>query len=409
MRRRGSVLLFAAISVALHLAWVVWMPAGQRPSPAEMHWVEMTFEAPTVLGAPAGEPEGMARPSIANEPPVSEHASTRAPTHPQPPTAQPSEPQPAAQQVLAMRPRASLPTPAPKRPRQPADPVQLDLAKPAELALQPAAAEPNQAPEAVAATAPSGTAKPLAILPRSAALSLEAFAQGSSLRCGERASASENSCAPTQAETGQAAQAALMRDLNAVASHVPHLQKREPPVLKRRSDGSYAYEGGVFQALVRPDGKVEFRDTSVRAELRPSWVPFVVIADINDLVERDVLSRELYSAEKQWLLDETRELRGKLASESRRRELQDANRALERTLRGILDDPALSVAQKHEAMFLVWQDCGEDAQAQAHRRAVDSFVRRYMPDLSALAFRSEELERFNNSRPGLQRFDPYHI
>jgi hypothetical protein len=236
---------------------------------------------------------------------------------------------------------------------------------------------------------------------------LDAFAQASALRCGARAAEGLNDCEPSEAQTGQAAQAALSRDLNAVASHVPHLQKREPPVLKRRSDGSYAYEGGVFQAVVRPDGKVEFRDTSIRAELRPSWVPFVVVADLNDLVEHEVLDRELYSAEKQWLLNETRELREKLAGEARRRERLEANRELERTLRGIVDDPALTVAQKHEAIFLIWQDCGEDADAQAHRRAVDNFVRRYLPQGSALAFHSDELDRMNSTRPTLQPFQPY--
>jgi hypothetical protein len=159
--------------------------------------------------------------------------------------------------------------------------------------------------------------------------------------------------------------------------------------------------------VVRPDGKVEFRDTSIRPELRPSFIPFVVVADLNDVVERDVLGRELYSAEKQWLLDETRELREKLATDARRRELLDANRALERTLHGILDDQALSVAQKHEAVFLLWQDCGEDAEAQAHRRAVDSFVKRYMPKDSALGFGATELARFNSARVKLQRFEPY--
>lgn len=371
MRRHGSVLLFAAISLALHLAWVTWMPEPQRPAPAETHWVELSFEE----AAPA-------------QPPPAEAAPT-----PELATAQ--------VEVAKVQPRERT---QPSRPK----PSARAPAESAAAETPPTAAEPAGAPLAQAApAAQSGAVKPLALLPRAAALSLDGVARSSALRCAERATAGQNDCEPTQAQTGQAAQAALTRDLNGVASHVPHLQPREHPVLKRRSDGSYSYESGVFQAVVRPDGKVEFRDTSIRSELRASWVPLVVVADLNDVVERDVLGRELYSAEKQWLLDETRELRERLAGEARRRELLDANRALERTLRGILDDRALSVAQKHESVLLIWQDCGEDADAQAHRRAVDRFVQRYMAQGSALGFLADEIERFNAGRPGLQRFEPY--
>jgi hypothetical protein len=368
-----SVSFFAVISLALHLAWVAWMPEAPRAIPVASHWVEMSFEMPAEAPAPPAPAALQVEPQqVAAMPmqPNAERAQKRKLAQPSKVELQPLQPQP-----------------------------------PAEPALQPAPTQPLAEAEP-AATNSSGAVKPLALSPRSAALSFEALGQATALRCAERTQG-QNDCAPTQAETGRAAQAALTRDLNAVASSVPHLRAREHPVLRRRSDGSYAYEGGVFQAVVRPDGKVEFRDTSIRAELRPSLIPFVVIADLNDVVERDVLDRELYSAEKQWLMDETRELREQLASESRRRELLDANRALERTLRGILDDNALSAAQKHESLFLLWQDCGEDAQAQAHRRAVDSFVRRYMPQGSALGFRDQELEHFNTARAGLQKFEPY--
>jgi hypothetical protein len=185
------------------------------------------------------------------------------------------------------------------------------------------------------------------------------------------------------------------------------LRAREHPKLKRRSDGSYAYDGHVFQAVVRSDGNVEFRDNAIEGELRVSPVPFVFTADLNDLVERHVLGRELYSAEKQWLLEETRELRNQLAGEYRRREQQGANRELERVLQSLLDDSKLSLTKKHEAIFLLWQDCGEDAQAASHRKVVDSFVRRYMPKGSALGFLADELEHFNASRGRLQKFEPY--
>jgi hypothetical protein len=246
--------------------------------------------------------------------------------------------------------------------------------------------------------------------PRAAALSVGAFTQGPALRCAAPAGAGQalgQSDCPETDDHGAAAQAALARDLKAVAKHVPHLEAREAPELHRRSDGSYAYDGHVFQALVRPDGQVEFADNATTAQLSLSFTPVKVVADLNDLAERHILGRELYSAEKHWFLEQTRELRTQLAAEFRRRELLQANRALERTLQEVLGDRTSSTAQKHDAVFLIWQDCGEDAQERAHRQAVEAFVRRYMPQGSELGFRSEELQKLNASRGGMQPFEPY--
>src|ERR1700712_842959 len=60
MRRSGSVLLFAVISLGLHLAWVVWMPAGERVVRPDVPWVEVSFEE-----AAAPEPAASAEPRVA--------------------------------------------------------------------------------------------------------------------------------------------------------------------------------------------------------------------------------------------------------------------------------------------------------------------------------------------------------
>lgn len=381
MRRSGSVLLFAAISLALHLAWVVLMPEGQSAIQPATHWVEVSFDS-----EPAAALQGAVA-STAEEPSLPEQPV--APSAPQPKAA-PAEPRNKEQRVK-------------KEPHSLSELMELAAAEPSAPA-QPA--EPSQ-PTAAEASLPAQPVKtqPLAILPRSAALSLDAFAGVSSLRCANRAAQGQSDCARNEAEIGQATQAALTRELNAAASSVAHLKAREHPTLKRRSDGSYSYEGGVFHATIRPDGNVEFRDTAVGGELKISPVPFVYTADLNDLVEKHVLGRELYSAEKQWLVEETRTLRDQLASEFRRREQQGANREFERVLRSVLDDATLSVAKKHETIFLLWQDCGEDS--YEHRQAVVRFVKRYLPKGSTLGFLAEELEQLNIKRDRLQRFEPY--
>jgi hypothetical protein len=389
MRRTGSVLFFAAVSLALHLAWVVLMPEGQSAIQPATHWVEVSFES-----EPAASLQGAIAASTAEEPSLPEQPV--APSAPQPKAA-PAEPRTKEQRAKAdphphnsqaMELAAAEPS-APARPTEPSQPT-------AETNAPAQPVEPSPV-----------TTKPLSILPRAAALSLDAFAGTSSLRCGNRPAQGQNDCARSEAEIGQATQAALTRDLAAVANSFAHLKAREHPKLKRRSDGSYTYEGGVFQATVRPDGNVEFRDTAIGGELKLSPVPFVYTADLNDLVEKHVLGHELYSAEKQWLIEETRELRDQLASEYRRREQQGANRELEQVLRSVLDNEKLTLAKKHEAIFLLWQDCGEDGQAEAHRQAVKRFVRRYMPKGSAVGFLADELEHFNTSRGQLQRFEPY--
>lgn len=386
MRRTGSVLLFAAISLALHLAWVVLMPAGQETTQPATHWVEVSFES-----EPAASLQGAVAAISVEEPSLPEQQVA-----PQPKVA-PAEP----------RKKEKLAKPAEARPQTQAMELAAAESSAAEPS-QPSAAEPAQPaePSQLAAAEPAAIkVKPLAILPRAAALSLDGFAPASELRCGNRATQGQSDCAPSEAEIGQAAQAALTRDLSAAAHNVAHLKAREHPKLKRRSDGSYAYEGGAFQATIRPDGDVEFRDTAIRGEIKISPAPLLYNADLNDLVEKHMLGRELYSAEKQWLINETKALRDQLAGEFRRREQQGANRELERVLREVLDDEKLTLAKKHEAIFLLWQDCGEEA--HQHREAVVRFVRRYLPKGSALSFLVDEIQRLNSSRKGLPKFQPY--
>ncbi|HYJ08862.1 MAG TPA: hypothetical protein VEX18_07625, partial [Polyangiaceae bacterium] len=278
MRRTGSILFFAAVSLALHLAWVVLMPEGQSAIQPATHWVEVSFES-----EPAASLPGAVAASTAEEPSLPEQPVP--PSAPQPKAA-PAEPRNKEQRAKAEpHPHRQAMELAAAEPSAPARPVETS---------QPTAAE-TSAPAQPVEPSPVIT-KPLSILPRSAALSLDAFAGPSSLRCGNRPAQGQNDCAHSEAEIGQATQAALTRELAAVANSAAHLKAREHPKLKRRSDGSYAYEGGVFQATVRPDGNVEFRDTAIGGELKISPVPFVYTADLNDLVEKHVLGHELYSA-----------------------------------------------------------------------------------------------------------------
>lgn len=407
MRRLGPAAWFALLSLGLHLVWFAWLPATQLLSrAAEPIWMEVSYEASP---SPAHEPTATSTAaSEAGATPASLIADRAAPTAVES-AAKPATTVSRAQ--VTSQPNRAVVASA----RRPAEPSA------AERTAAPTAAAPDAVPRAQSArpsppqlsasdTSPPPTAaSPPQLLPklsaRAAAISLEAEAPA--LRCSARRDAPEPAdCGEGRSDT-EAAQAALSADLRAVARTVPHLSPRDRPELRARSDGSYTYEGHVFHARVRPDGQVEFNDQVTEVQLRASFAFFKVIADVNDIVEKHALGRELYSAEKQWFLEQTRELRDRLAQRYRERELQQARRALERTLQDVLADASLSVAQKHSAVFVLWQDCGEDEQAEQRRRAVEAFVRRNMPRGSALEFRASELDRLNTGRAGLRPFQPY--
>jgi hypothetical protein len=276
------------------------------------------------------------------------------------------------------------------------------VAQPSAEPAQVEVAQPSAEPARVAVATPPV----LNLSARAAALTLNSAVRDlPAARCSaERAAQSPATCAASEEA---AAQATLDRNLQAAASNIPHLKAREKPVLKPRSDGSYDYDGHVYRARVLRDGQVEFADNGTQAELRPSLIPFKVTGDISDLVERHVLGKELYSAEKLWFLDQTRELRDKLATAYRLEEAARARRELEKQLQRILEDRALDAAQKHGALFALWQDCGDDGQAEATRRQVESFVQRFMPRGSDLGFTQDELDRMNAQRAGMRQFRPY--
>jgi len=373
-------LLFSLVSVALHLLWARFMPSGESaeqtalPSLVELELAAAPERATAATPEAPQEPAAAAPSAPATPARTASKPAPRSPRVPAPATLEaPSsaEPQPAAVEVASA-------APAP----QPAAPEQVAVAKPpAKLDLSARAA--------ALTLSPSSSDLPAA-------------------RCStDRSSPAADSCKPSDIEAH--AQAELSRHMRAAASNVPHLTAREKPKLQPRSDGSYDFDGHVFHARVMRDGQVEFADSGTTAEIRPSLIPFKATGDLADLVEKHILGKELYSAEKLWFLDQTRELREKLATAHRLEEAARARRELEKELQRILSDGALAVTQKHAAVFALWQDCGDDAQAEATRRQVEAFVQRFMPRGGPLGFEPGELDAFNLQRAGMRQFRPYGL
>jgi hypothetical protein len=367
---RSGLALFAVASVLLHLALWLRMPE-RRELPSHTlaaPQIEFSVIAPNPLPAPAdAKAESPAPPPISTTPPA---RSKRHESHPQP--------------LAASAP--AMPASAPTLP----------------ASVAPAAVANAVAPNSTApSSAPAAPSHPAAIdiSPRTAANTLANSLEAGHV-CNPRSLAAADRCEPHV--EGPSAQEQLTRSLEQSAHTLAHLTKREAPQLQREADGGYRFRGPVFSARIGIDGQVAFEDKpGVQLGSGGGSLGF----DLNDAVE-SLMKHQLYSAEKRWFLDQTAAIREQLADAFRIAELARAKRYLDQALERIAagsDD----AAHKHAAVFALWQDCGDDADAANVRRVVEAFVRRRMPEDSALGFDAAELGRLNADRSGMRRFDPY--
>ena len=364
-----------AASLLLHLAWIL---SATRPpaSPAERtshEPIELTIE--TSRSAPAAAHPKLSKP-------------------PQQPTPEPRARAPRTRPD----PHESAARPTP---REHSAEAANEVRVPQPTADQ-RAARPN-GPSDARPAAP--TDQRLDLTPRAAAASLEvAQASDHGRLCTPRGKTAAERCEDELSlPPAQGVQDELNRSLRASAKFHDYLTKREPPALKRASDGSYSFTGLVFHAQIAPDGQVTFADAPV---VRSGPIPIAGGFDISDAVEKYLLGKEIYSAEKRWFLDQTAELREQLAAAGRASEDARAKREVERALERIVDS-AQSPREKRDAVFALWEDCGDDADSAAIRRVVEDFVRRRMPQASDLGFSPNELQEKNRTRPPHFRFDPY--
>jgi hypothetical protein len=196
----------------------------------------------------------------------------------------------------------------------------------------------------------------------------------------------------------------LQQSLDDAATRIPHLAQRPPPALKRDANGDYHYDGKVFTALIRRDGSVAFSD---RAVVQAAPIPIAGSFDLTDAVEKHVLGKELYPAEKRWFLHHTAELRRTLSDDAQAARLAQGSLHLRGRLHAIVDDRRLSDASKRERVFELWDDCAPDGIGERAQEIVEQFIRDRMPPGSSLAYDSAELARFNRGRASLRAFDPY--
>ncbi|MFW6087994.1 MAG: hypothetical protein ACODAG_12365, partial [Myxococcota bacterium] len=197
---------------------------------------------------------------------------------------------------------------------------------------------------------------------------------------------------------------ALSESLREEANAKPWITRRKPD-LERGPDGTFRYDGHVFDAKIQPDGTVRFADgTEQKRELGKGSMASGRFDLGNALMRRR--GEDPHAAERAWFLRETKELRERLARKHREEEVGQGLTGLRRRLWRIWDgsEPA---RERRRRLFGMWDECSEDEVGGAARDAVVGFVRKHLPSGSPDAFSADELRRLNEQRQSRARFEPY--
>lgn len=177
--------------------------------------------------------------------------------------------------------------------------------------------------------------------------------------------------------------------------------------------GSTAAIGRVGRdTLVRSEGGEEYRDKSgLESSLKPGKdakpVPTFGIG-FRDSPVANLLGGAAHASERRSFLERTRALRELLYERAVRVALERASEHLKMQLRPIaseLDGGDPKVA--HTRLFALWDECSEDEVGMQARRRIAAFIRESCPEGSAQAFTPDELSTLNQRRASRQPFAPY--
>ena len=176
------------------------------------------------------------------------------------------------------------------------------------------------------------------------------------------------------------------------------------PRLVRRPDGSQVYTGHAFTATIRADGSVDFADRgAVDAEgmIRGEPMRF----DMTDMAMRSA-GQDPYSAEREWFMEETEDVRVALEVAEAERLQADALHRVPGRL-ALMWSRSTPASIRRRAIFRMWDECDEQGDGATVRAHVIAFVREAIPELSEEAFTVEELRRWNAERESEAPFEPY--
>ncbi|MCC6875183.1 MAG: hypothetical protein IT378_12825 [Sandaracinaceae bacterium] len=199
--------------------------------------------------------------------------------------------------------------------------------------------------------------------------------------------------------------ARLGQGLRAQAMAKQHISRPARPELSRRPDGSYAYAGHRFEAVIQPDGRVQFND---RPGISTNGFSTSGSFDLTDAIMGSA-GQDPHRAERDWFMRHTEELRDRLEAEHRERTMQASLQTLRGRLARVWASESRSYEARRRRIFDMYNDCDDGGDGEGARRAILSFIRTTLPRGSPNAYTVEEIERFNalRARESRPRFEPY--
>lgn len=217
---------------------------------------------------------------------------------------------------------------------------------------------------------------------------------------------------------------------------------RSGPEVTRLKDGRLRYRHPSFTATVRRDGTVRFSDKLLgwnwpKEKGPPSPHPGYVVEvmpdgsvpfnprflsnhsgqgggsfDLYTLIQK-ARGKTVNAGDKLRFLDRTRSFRLAMRRRWKLKVQKGYLTRLSPRLAALWRLETLTFAQKRRLMFLLWDECLEQDGTRTGRLAAEAreiiltFIRRYLPRGSPLAYTRAELARLNRQRESRHPFDPY--
>ncbi len=177
--------------------------------------------------------------------------------------------------------------------------------------------------------------------------------------------------------------------------------QRTRAALRRRGDGSYAYQGHAFTATITPDGEVRFSDRGgVEVDPAAGSARF----DLSDALMR-ANGQDPYAAERQWFMDQTEDLRVGLEDAALARRRSEGLRRIRGRLSALWNRTETPASERKRQIFAVWAEMAEGEEGAAGRREVLEWIAESLPRGDLDAYTASELAMLNRGR--ILRFSPY--
>jgi hypothetical protein len=168
--------------------------------------------------------------------------------------------------------------------------------------------------------------------------------------------------------------------------------------------GGFRAETRNFIAHIKPDGALEFENRFPIGFNKGGTFSF----DLTDLAMRGA-KQDPYYAEKRRFMDFSEKVRNDLRKKAIQERNENALSSLGQQLHSLWNS-GRPAAERRRELFEKWSECTDDKDdtlGRKGRRAIEDFIRTYLPAGSPEAFTSDELSRFASERQGQPPFDPY--